>query len=344
MLQRTEILIDWLQIYGHNVEFTSPIFTFKEKPYGTKHFNQICEIYEHHNKIGEVAFNPRSPILHKKTVILKIENKILYKDDLYYTINKVIAHLKIDIISLTRVDLCCDFPKFMNHQLPNSFIEKFMKNEYLKIGRGQFKVVGTQKKINSYEYLRFGSSTSDVSAYLYNKSKELNNVKNKPYIRENWTWYSDKQKSWQNFDTWRLEFSIKNHNLKFLYPDTGEYVPINIHTILDKNTRQFIFQCLLNHYFEFVVNNGKSRKDRMRKVSTLDILDSPTQLIIPNEGTESGRMQKIFIRMLEEFNCENRQLSKEFEAAKSTIMERYVEKYDLGGWKSAKLNELSKIK
>ncbi|MFA5759768.1 MAG: hypothetical protein WC942_10490 [Clostridia bacterium] len=332
LFNRTDILVDWLQIYGHHVEFTSPLFDFRIKPFGTKHFNYVTEVWEGTNKIGEIAHSPRSRILHKDSVIIKLDNKVLYLSNLEYIINKLVSALCFEIRSITRVDFAVDFPTFLNGLHPNNFISKFLQNDILKIGRGTFKVVGCQKKINEYDYLRFGSNTSDVSAYVYNKTKELNQVKNKPYIRENWTWYDNKQDSWQSFDTWRLEFSIKNDKITYLNIDTGELVPLTINTILCLETRRFIFHSLLNHYFYFVHNSGQSRKDRMRKVATLNIMDTPGQLLIPNEHTESGRMQKIFIRMLEEFNNENRKLSKEYESAGSLLIEKYIEKYDLKGW------------
>jgi len=336
---RTEILIDWLQLYGVNHDFSSQLFEYKHKIYGTKHFNDITEIYYLSEKVAELAYNPRSRILKSNTVILKIDNKTLYANNLEYVLNLIITHLKIDIISITRVDLACDFPKLSNSMNPEKFINKFLQNKILKIGRGHFKVVGTQKKINSYEYLRFGSNTSDVSVYMYNKSKELNEVKNKPYIRDNWKWYKNKQQSWQSYDTWRLEFSLKSTKLSFIYNDTGEVIPVNISTVLNPFTRSFIFSSLLDHYFYFVHNNGKSHKIRMRKCPILNILETPGIIYKENNSSESGRMQKIFIRMLEEFNCENRKKNKELSELGSEVLEGYLSKYDMKAWKNLKLGE-----
>jgi|WetSurMetagenome_2_1015567.scaffolds.fasta_scaffold28773_2 hypothetical protein len=334
MLSRTEILIDWLQLYGHGCNFNTPLFEFKNKPYGTKHFNIITDCYYCHSHIAEIAHQPRSHILHSDSVLIKFTNATLYKPNLKYIVNLLLSSIKFNLLHVTRVDFAVDFPKFANAMDPQKFINKFLHNKLLKIGRGQFKLVGTQKHVNSYEYIRFGSNASDVSAYLYNKSLELNQVHNKPYIRENWVWYKDKQESWQQFDTWRLEFSVKNHKLTFLNHDTGELIPISLESVLSDDTRQFIYSSLLDHYFYFVHNNGTGHKERMRKVSTFDIMESPGTIIIPNDGEESGRMHKIFIRMFEEFNNENRRTAKEIANLGEKVLASYMKKYDLKEWKN----------
>ncbi|NMD01067.1 MAG: replication initiation factor domain-containing protein [Bacteroidales bacterium] len=328
---RTPVLIDWLQVYGKNCEFKSPVFEYKNKDYGAKHFEIITQVFYLKEKICEVAHKPRASILKPESVLIKFENSLLYKPELPYVINLLFSSLKFEPQHITRLDLCVDFPTFKNKLKPNKFINKFLQNKILKIGRGTFKLVGTQKRINQYEYLRFGSNISDVSAYLYNKSKELNEVKNKPYIRSLWYWQKSELDSWINTDVWRLEFSIKNHKLNYYYPETGEYIPLNLESVLKYESREFIYKCLMNHYFYFVYNNGKEKKSRMKTVPLLN-LENIGEIHIPKAGKESNRMQKIFITMFEEFNNENRFKDRLKDSAADQILKDYVSKYGLSGW------------
>lgn len=344
--------VDWLQL---NCRYSYPIDTIELKnhiiklqDYQTKHFKKVYIVYNEKNmdEICTIACEPHSSIFKANMVLLKIHNKMLYQKDLWLFTLELIDSLKLVFISITRLDIAIDFHHF-NGILPEKFIFKFLQQKIIKTGKAKYCVFGEtnrRKKTKlSSNYLRFGSETSLVSYYLYNKSLELNQVKMKPYIIQSWQEKGlDKKK-----DVWRLEFSIKSNLKSAVEEETGEYIcNLNSLNILLENNIFSLYKALFNKYWVFAKSIDLAKDSNLSRCKKLKLLTFDKGIIFRlsnlNDKKESNRSDKIFLKKLKEFNAEmrNSDILMNVAIAEKTneIFHQYAHSRALSEWVKQKLN------
>ena len=181
------ISVDWLQLFCDASEAVeAPGYLYNVENYGTSNFKKITNVSLNSEPFCSIASEPTSSFMPENACIVKFKNRLLYSHDMIVQIQVFLEFSNMKVKGITRLDLAVDFNYFFDSLSPHTFIRRFLKSSYLKNGRGKFTVIGEQKFMNSYQYLRFGSKTSDVSVYLYNKSIELRQVQDKPYITNRW--------------------------------------------------------------------------------------------------------------------------------------------------------------
>lgn len=298
------IQIDWLQMNCLGVLTTEALEKLELQKYSTQVFKKVY-CYKAGNEILiTIACEPSSSILNPLTHIVKVCNKWLYSDLLLWRVNILLPFFGLKFHSFSRLDICADFNNFRFGLLPSTLIANFLSEKYYAIGNKQFKVQGKAKNTINLQYLRFGNNNSEVSAYLYNKSQELAEVKDKPWIRDNW----NLNKIDSSKDVWRLEFSIKGSRLRMLNGNSGEVDSITLNCIDDAEFMTNLYFALLKRYFAFRVNDGLSNITRMKHVELFDTSDCNYSIKMFHDSHESDRSTKIFIKKIESYNCEVRKL------------------------------------
>lgn len=297
------ISIDWLQLY---VDLTlldySDEFLVKQLDYGTKHFKILEEVYLQGSLFCSVQRDPRSEILKSHTGIIKFENSILYYADAELIISNFLKECNIFLLNITRLDIAIDFKKFKNGLLPQSLIKGFMKEKYLKNGRGKYTIIGEQRNVADVSYLRFGTRSSDVNVILYNKSLEMKQKTFKPYIAELWK----KLKGSPLQDVWRLEFSLKAKAMTFVDESSGEIEMINLSILSNNELKTRIVSALEKRYFEFKINDGQKNKTRMKRLSLLELKETAfTNRYFP-AGTDIYKRDKMLMKRLYTLDREQR--------------------------------------
>lgn len=231
--------IDWLTLrilYKDNILTPSPKYGINLMPYSTRTFKRVIEITDIELKevVATITDSPISPAINENLILIKFHNKLLYRPDLKEYIENFCKENNFKILGISRIDIATDFTSFANNLDPETFIKRFLKGHYIKKGRGNFKFAGKAKEYNqteiqaigkygktiNHEYLRFGSADNGLKYYLYNKSKELQQVKEKPYIRERWKDFGHDEKK----DVWRLEFSISSSKINFIETTDGKAI------------------------------------------------------------------------------------------------------------------------
>lgn len=292
------INIDYLKLHLKLDEPNySPDFKKKKLKYSSRHFAVLEEIYMYDLKVATLESQPHSSILEASSALLKIENRYLYSTELNYLLSSIIHYLNAEIKGISRLDLCADFVKFKNNITPSNLINSFLKEKYLRNGRGKYTVIGSQQNVRSVEYLRFGSKASAVNVYLYNKSLEMNQVKHKHYIEESW---KDLERA-ENQDVWRLEVSLTTEAMKYVDYDTGEYFTIGLSHVLDNNFIKKLYYSLVLKYFQFKINDNTKNKTRMRALQLFDIADMQYHRIKFTERKDVTRRDKVFLKSVYQF-------------------------------------------
>ena len=296
------INIDWLQIHTRGKINRNNGYTFELLKYSTQVFEQIENLYLGTEYIASICSSPKSHILHPNTVIIKFINRQLYSPTLFTKVDNVLNSLHLEYKGITRLDIAADVNKFKNGLMPENLISKFMKMEVRKIGYTKGKVHFEQSSRMKFETLKFGSGTSPISCYLYNKTKELKDVKMKPYIMDAWKASGLDTES----DVWRLEFSIKGNNLFLKELSTGENIRVDIYNIRNPDFLRSLFYSLQFSYFRFKLPGTDKNISRWKDLEILPNYTYFTERVFITETEDSTRSDKIFLKKLDKINDELR--------------------------------------
>lgn len=175
-------------------------------------------------------------------------------------------------------------------EISNSIYHMIARSEGTKC-----KIRGSAKAVRDVHYVSFGSHTSGVCSYIYNKSKEMREVKDKPYIREMWKLNGlDIHK-----DVWRIEISIKADRKTVFDMSTGEYFNITTDHLKMQKDIETLFYTYAERYFQFRINNLTQNKSRM---PTLEIFENKGEITLrPKRITltqDTTKADKILIKKL----------------------------------------------
>lgn len=296
------INIDYLKLHIHTaIRSKSSNLTTKIQAHTSRHYSKIEDIYLLNRKIATLESKPHSKILHEKSALLKIENKYLYSSALFEYITMLIDYLNAEVINISRLDICADFTHFKNRLEPATLINRYLKEKIFRIGRGKFTVIGSQQDVRSVEYLRFGTKHSAVNTYLYNKSKEMREVRHKAHIAEAW-----KQNGLQETqDIWRLEHSLKAEALTYFDTSTGEIVKVTLESLKNNQFVANLFESLTEQYFEFRINDGQKNKSRMKKLQLFVNSDLCYKRIKLTNEIDVTKRDKVLMKNIYKFNRRN---------------------------------------
>lgn len=295
MKHKTVVNIDYLKLYciGGNWSNISDI-RFKELPQRSRHFKKVSAVFLFGERFAVLEHQPHSSILDPKAALLKIENRFLYSSSLGISLRYLISIIGTNVKSISRLDIAIDFNYFIKKLYPEKLIQNYMKRKVLKRGRGKFTVSGQQQDTNRFHYLKFGSRSSPVQAYLYNKTKEMEDVKFKNYIFNSWKNAGlDIEKN-----TWRLEFSLKSEATTFLDESSGEIIKLTWENAIKQNVLRQLASALTDQYFTFVIPNGQPRITRMPKLQLLNLENSTIKRIKLTDEKDITRRDKVFLKNL----------------------------------------------
>jgi len=328
------ISIDWLQIHCNGYITSISKYTVKRLPYQTRQFKCIDEIYIKERRFCTITHTPLSSILDEKMILIKVDNEFLYEKGMFTHLSDLITTYNLKLVGISRLDLACDFNEFYNNLAPMNLIRRFFTCDYRKLGSCKFKAMGEQRKQVEFDYLRFGTNNSVCCSYLYNKSKELREVKMKSYIVDTW------QSSGLDIkkDVWRLEFSLKGNQIKLNDTVTGEIIPITLEFLTDRENLESIFYALQFNYFRFRHDTGKTNVSREKPVILFNTKPLKYQRYIFREAGDGTKADKMFIKKLENLNCELRSLGSEYQANVYDILTHFVYEKGLQEFYEKKIN------
>lgn len=305
------INIDWLEVYALE-PLTSPIHdaTFfrshgwqvDERPYGTPIYLEMFKLVGTDGlPLLEVRRNPKCAQNNNETAILPINachirlcNRTCYRDDAAQIMEEFLQRYEYTLQRISRLDVCLDFEKFDRGDDPQKFLQRYIAGKFAKINQANISVHGLDRWDGRYwNSVKWGSQKSMVTTKFYDKTKELQEESDKPYIRQ--AWYLCKLvDDWRTLEKygadgvpykpkiWRVEFSIKSHEKNWFVIENPYNTKPKLrsikHTLAMYHTRiQLcdVFFSLAEHYFHFKhveYIDGKSdshdrqlqRKDRCR--------------------------------------------------------------------------------
>lgn len=212
--------VDWLAV---SVRFTSPPFWEKLSVPNHKLLvkgstnvwhDRVLMLTEYGDKVATILSRPKSQQLFEAGAgLIEIANEWLYHgcgwQQILHWINKA---ARFEILGLSRADLCADFVPNPKQQ---DIICGLSDGRYYVAGKSSGSEFWTQStqdpRLAEWTYGRriphsqsWGHKTSNVKWKLYYKTRELVEVEDKPYIRDQWN-----DAGFDCRNVWRLEVSIK---------------------------------------------------------------------------------------------------------------------------------------
>jgi hypothetical protein len=266
------ICVDWLQISylthilpeeweQDEVFELSRTCAIMWKSAGNKFFKNLFEVFWHGEKIGYLLSHPRSCVMKEGLIQLKIENHILYTEELSDIVE--FFSNKFTFNNISRMDLAIDTTSEIRQWIHKKVIrdEAYeLKGKALLSG---FKYDSGTKMFESY-YI--GSKSSDKQLVVYDKTKELEHS-NKAYIREFWLKNGLLMTEGTTID--RVEIRLQGKAIKKLALDIEKMLL----RLKDSEFMASLMKTQLNNFFQFVETSEKSSDTNRARRDVTELID-----------------------------------------------------------------------
>lgn len=352
------ISVDWLQTFCHakpleEGSYSSNNFTFgiKQTARETQLFTKVFEAYLGTLKVATILQEPRNSVIHPDSTCIKLENRVLYTTKYIELLYALQDALHCVYKGITRLDLCYDCNNLYGGRSVERFLKQFVtatplqKGHIVKVGTSKFALHGSRNNTSvcRFNSIRWGSPKSAIGAYCYNKTLELLEVKDKPWIREMWAQnglisetfdinLKQKQRekvveneglnSYCKRSVWRFEISIKSEGRDILNMSSGELFKLSPRYMESQQNIEKLFYIYATKAFNFRINKGCTR---IRDYSPMqlfeqkeDVTSKPLHL---SKLNDSGRTEKICYNKLLQLSETYTDLSEQYRHGLQTAMD-----------------------
>lgn len=307
------ISVDWFEVccYGAPIEQGERIigsmkYQIVDTEKSTRIFKKLYKVIYRGLEYFYIQQIPISGALKKGLTLVKIANRVLYSEKYVSLLLDLLKSLSLQYKGVSRLDIAYDCNYFCNGRSPKRFLHDYIckpieQKGGIYLANVKKHVSFFEKSISSnthYSYVKFGMGTGGRSAYMYDKSLELREVKDKPWIRKMWAdnGLIDDEKT----HVWRSEISIKAQGKQLLNLDTGELFALHP-TFLDTYEKICkIFHFYASKAFDFRINEGQKNR---RNFPPLRLFDTRIDITcVPKKVSicaDSGRSEKVCRNTLE---------------------------------------------
>lgn len=290
--------VDWLECYCLESPSHWPMdadyfrragYEVDKREYGTRVYDEMFTLLDVHGQhMIEVRRKPVGTdtghtVLDVMSCHIRLTNAYCYVDNPAAIMREFLARHDYTFKRISRIDLCLDFERFDLGDDPQKFVQRYVSHKFAKINQANRTTHGQDRWDGCVDnYLSWGQPKSMVSTKMYNKSKELAEVKDKPYIR--YAWFAsglvddpinltrhDKNGALYKPVIWRVEFSVKSGAAGWAIIEDCNHAKSQKRTIENTlecyDTAEKIlmkFASLSYHYFHFKYYEKGQRKDRCR--------------------------------------------------------------------------------
>lgn len=355
------ISIDWLQTFCHgesiqegSYEARNYRFAVKKENYETAQFKDIYTVYYQSHPAATIQQAPRTSVIHPRATCVKLANRVLYCEQYINMLYAIQEALSLTYKGITRLDICYDCNYLHDKRNVERFIRQFIsvepmeKGHIIRNGSSRFQLHGTRKStsVATLNSIRWGSPSAKIGAYCYDKTLELIEVKDKPWIRKMWkdngldydiseydianmTIKERNKKTEQEGmseyvkkKVWRFEISIKCQGMDILNMSTAEIFRLSPKYLEHYKQIEKIFHIYAAKVFDFRINTGQKR---IRNYHKMQIFESaPVITSKPyywSRAADTGRMEKICYNKLQKLSQEYVDLAEPRRAALQAAMD-----------------------
>lgn len=340
MNEKYAISLDWMQFYCERSPWAVPSsftttkgsYEVEKQSYSTNLWLDVYIIKHRGREFATLCCNPRNSGMPERGCTLKLANRVLYSHEWLNESKQMMAEMGLRYKGITRVDVAYDCNVLAGGRSVPSFLMQYFSHapycegHIIRSGSRKVTINATRSNKGSVEIsaMRWGSKGSDIGAYAYNKSLELREVKDKPWIRETWEkaglidsfneaeWakLSEKEKqrkieqgdvqSYIENPVWRFEISIKAHGKDLLNIDTGELFKLDISYFEQQNAVENLFYTYAAKVFDFRMSTGQTT---IRNYPPLKIFEMSREVterpVRVSLLADTGRTEKMIVNRLE---------------------------------------------
>ena len=332
------ISCDWLQAFCsggivESGEYVSDLGCLRVELQegGTTNFARRSLIYWNNTEIATLLQSPKMATLDRLLTELKLHNRVLYTASPCRILLAICEAINIEYRGVSRLDLCCDCNTLSGGASVEQLIHDFVilqSGDYdhvVRRGSAKYILHGNnhRKAAIRFESIKFGSPLADVVPYIYNKSIELIEVKDKPWIREAWKnaglvhivdhdglqRLSPSELSAKIADSgvsefirqgvWRFEISIKSHGKDLLSLASGELFKLGLDSISTAEKLEELFQAYASKYFDFRRSFGRKRVRDYKPIQLWEFKQKcDYRPYSPSVNGETGRFEQSVVNYL----------------------------------------------
>lgn len=339
------ISVDWLQTYclgdvltdGASVCCDGMLFKVKEQPMETAQFKRLFYIYEKGIHVATVQQVPRTSVINARTTLVKLENRVLYSQIYIRMIYAIQQAFCLQYKGITRLDICYDCNKLHGGRNVERFIKDYITvnsgevGHIVRKGSARFQLHGTRKQTaaSKYNSISWGSPKSKIRCYCYDKTLELAEVKDKPWIRKMWhdngLLYDidfdslgklppkEREKEYDNIGfsdyvkerVWRFEISIGSQGQDILDMSTGELFRLSPKYMEHYSNICKLFYIYAEKVFNFRINTGQKNIRHYPRLQIFEDIPVLTEKQVQiSHDLDTGRMEKVCYNKLKRLSEE----------------------------------------
>lgn len=343
MKEKYAITLDWLEVAGYCSPISDGVYQNNGFNYRSHYistytfsvsdtnvesalFKKLLDVRCEGLLVAKIQQLPRSSALKHGLTLIKLENRVLYSTGYISMLYALMDAVGFEYNNITRLDVCCDCNKLSGGKDVGEFLRDFITvkaatvGHIIRSGSTRFAAYGSRKWVGDAQItsMRFGSLKSKKGAYVYNKTLELIEVKDKPWIREWWRncglvsevnerelreltederTFRKEQHTLVDYckeSVWRFEISLSSEATKVVSLDTGELFSLSPDKVTNQEQIENLFISLSAEVFDFRINTGQKNRRFYKKVVLWDFCGAPnmktTQI---SRKLDAGRMEKM---------------------------------------------------
>jgi len=276
-------------------------YTFRRLNHGSKVFKQLWDIMDEKKQvIATAACCPYSSVIKADTVILKIANFKLYEGDLWQFCVNLVQNLGLQYKGITRIDLAYDCNALFNGLNPATLLRGYVNGKWIKKGCQRNWSLNAHQNYNiskatqidsseishTYDGITWGGRKSSVHCQVYNKTKELKEVKDKPHIRREWK----KHRIDESKNVWRFEIRIANDGKDLVSLEDGDFFKLGVDFLQDQATIEGLYNAYAQRYFDFAQVHKCSKVSRLKSTRIFCLHIEPiVKCMHPNMKLDDSR-------------------------------------------------------
>ena len=266
----------------------------------TRVFKKLYKVIHRGLEYFYIQQEPISSALKRGLTLVKVANRVLYSEKYIPLLLDLLKALHLQYKGVSRLDIAYDCNFFYDGRSPKKFIHNYItkplgKKGGIYLANVKKHITFFEKSISSntrYSYIKFGMGTGGRSAYIYDKSVELREVKDKPWIRQ--VWEDNGLIDNDDVHVWRSEISIKSQGKQLLNLDTGELFALHPSFLDTYEKICKIFHFYAAKAFDFRINRGQKNR---RNFPPLRLFD-PNIIVtcVPRKvsvSADTGRAEKV---------------------------------------------------
>ena len=330
------ISVDWFEVCAngssisaiHEFTIDGRVFYVIKEERQTPFFKDFYIIKHKNLEYAYVRQTPRLDRMKKTLSCVKLANRVLYHENAAKLLLGILNALHLRYQGITRLDIAYDCNRFFDGRLPSKFVKHFVSKPIDSIG-GMYlanckeysvhgrKSIGNDGSIN---YIAFGAKSCQKRGYIYNKSLELEEVKDKPWIRD--MWERNGLKNDAKNKVWRAEISIRSGGKDLLNMDTGQLFSISPEYLAFHDGIIKLFHYYAAKVFDFRVNEGQKNRRHFTRLNLFDknvvVTCQPKRV---SNLCDSGRSEKMCFNKLKSLSTTYVDLSESIRSSLYAAME-----------------------